>query len=291
MTELSFAPSSRRGAANTDVVPRRSSGYYQRRATTTGRANASPGARKHIASMRISAGWSVRNDLPRRASTLLSRAKRQGIAFVPLHRAMAGAQWRSAITARKVFLGRLIHRSRRGCLTSRWRRSVLPTLACAAMYGGVWLCGCGDTEGMQLQLVQEPQLACVLEHPTDTERATDEQEATALRKAITTCNEQGGSNCDGPLISDGAARCLAFASGLEEGLEPVEPELRYDFVSMSITWVVMNVTVNEGPSGMRSGKILLIDAVTGELVDQRRWTGDGTRRDDDRRRPDQDRSG
>lgn len=72
-------------------------------------------------------------------------------------------------------------------------------------------------------------------------------------------------------ISLEAARCVARAAGLAEGLSPWDLQLWLRDGQANPIWTVTNLTSDDGASG-RGGAQLLIDAVTAEVVEQLGWS-------------------
>jgi hypothetical protein len=76
--------------------------------------------------------------------------------------------------------------------------------------------------------------------------------------------------CDpGRFISAQAAACIASGQGLAPGLHGLTTALSYSFGQRRVTWNVTNTLEESG--GGASGQVFVIDAVTGELVDELGW--------------------
>jgi len=98
------------------------------------------------------------------------------------------------------------------------------------------------------------------DNPTPPE---DPDVTTAQVEAL--CLEEGGIDCDASAWMDReAARCIASAAGLQDGLEPWKLELR-SFAGDQTHWLITNVTSRNGPA--YSGDLIKLSAATGALLD------------------------
>jgi hypothetical protein len=75
--------------------------------------------------------------------------------------------------------------------------------------------------------------------------------------------------CRPVLSSKPVADCVARQHGLEEGLAPFDSKALFHPQHDRITVTVAN-TLHEEP-GLKSGRLLILDAATGELLDKVRW--------------------
>ena len=131
-------------------------------------------------------------------------------------------------------------------------------------------------------LVDDAAESCVRRNPrVDAEVARAVEENAVVTDCLSDSGEcqasipcQGSIDereCDAALFfGPDASSCIALARGQQRGLRELEPQLGYDFGHRRVTWSVRNVQ-HESPDGTSGGQIFVIDAITGELLDQLGW--------------------
>jgi hypothetical protein len=80
-----------------------------------------------------------------------------------------------------------------------------------------------------------------------------------------------GTDCDASrVMTREAALCVARASGLPEGLAPLQAGLHFDTEYRRIVWSVENTTSDDG-NGRKGGEVLYLDAITGAVLGSGGW--------------------
>lgn len=102
----------------------------------------------------------------------------------------------------------------------------------------------------------------------DVECMADDGECQAPSPCTGTVDDR---ECDpAHFLSSQAAACIAERQGLAPGLHGLSVGLTYNFGPRRVTWNVTNTLEDQG-GGVASGQVFVIDAVTGELLDELGW--------------------
>jgi hypothetical protein len=81
-----------------------------------------------------------------------------------------------------------------------------------------------------------------------------------------------GTDCDASrVMTREAALCVARASGLPEGIAPLQAGLHFDTEYRRIVWSVLNTTQDDG-NGRKSGESWDIDAIDGKVLGRGGWS-------------------
>ncbi|MCB9476660.1 MAG: hypothetical protein H6684_08945 [Deltaproteobacteria bacterium] len=92
----------------------------------------------------------------------------------------------------------------------------------------------------------------------------------APENAAVACEEDEGANCDPEtFMTADAALCVADYHGLKKGECGWTATMRYRNSLDAVAWMVSNVTIFE--RGDRGGRELVIQATTGELLEENTW--------------------
>ena len=80
-----------------------------------------------------------------------------------------------------------------------------------------------------------------------------------------------GTDCDASrVMTRDAALCVARASGLPEGIAPLQAGLHFDIEYRRIVWSVENTTYDDG-NGRKGGEAWEIDAINGAVLGRLAW--------------------
>jgi hypothetical protein len=100
---------------------------------------------------------------------------------------------------------------------------------------------------------------------------TYDGDAAVGADATSGCEAAGGSNCaSSDWYGSGAASCIAEVEGLEAGITAWDVSLVYHSRLEAVVWNVSTTLSSDG-AGTSDGKLMSLDATTGELLEASNW--------------------